>query len=230
MAATPLSPSRYLAAIEEEGEQLLAAAEGALALPVPTCDGWSVDDVVFHLGSVYSHKVAVVRLGRRPEVGEWQVAADDTTPEQDLAWCHEMLHALVTTLSACRSGEPAWTFWAPDQTVDFWWRRMALETAVHRVDVQSATGAVTPVADDLALDGVAEMLDVHLPAAGHPLPASVESAASGCAVRWPEVMVDGRPGDVLLWMWGRAPDTTVSLTGDAAAVARIRAGLWAAAQ
>jgi hypothetical protein len=37
--------------------------------------------------------------------------------------------------------------------------------------------------------------------------------------------VQGEPGPVFLWLWGRAPDTAVDLTGDASIVAEFRARL-----
>ena len=39
---------------------------------------------------------------------------------------------------------------------------MAQETAVHRVDVESGFDAVTPVDDELAVDGIDEVLDWFL--------------------------------------------------------------------
>ena len=39
---------------------------------------------------------------------------------------------------------PSWTWWPDDQTAGFWLRRMAQETAVHRVDVELPLGATTP--------------------------------------------------------------------------------------
>jgi hypothetical protein len=50
--------------------------------------------------------------------------------------------------------EPAWTFWPDDQTCAFWFRRMAHETVVHRVDAELAAGEVTPVEDWAACESV----------------------------------------------------------------------------
>ena len=44
----------------------------------------------------------------------------------------------------------------------FWARRMALEIAVHRYDGELAHGDATAIPDDLALDGIDEMLKVFL--------------------------------------------------------------------
>ena len=56
--------------------------------------------------------------------------------------------------------EAALTWFGPEQTVGFWIRRMAQETVVHRMDAQLAAGEpVTPAPDDLAIDGVDEVLN-----------------------------------------------------------------------
>jgi len=50
------------------------------------------------------------------------------------------------------------TFMRSDRTVGFWWRRMALETTVHRTDAELSVGQRTEVAPELALDGIDELL------------------------------------------------------------------------
>lgn len=214
-ATTRLTPDRYLDLLHREGERLLMAAEGTLDRVVPTCDGWTVRDVVEHVGMVYGHKVAVLELGRRPEEGEW-----DGPPAgaDEIQWCHGLLHRLAADLQGRPANDPAWTWWDADQSVGFWQRRMALETAVHRADVESASGAIGPVAGDLALDGIDEVLTVMLADAGvedviGPTPDSGQVAVSigGTTVR-------GDASDLLLWLWGRRADDAVSVEGDAASL------------
>lgn len=230
MTDTRLTPARYLELLHVEGERLLNAAEDRLDLPVPTCEGWTVDDAVFHVGSVYAHKRAVLRLGRRPEPGEWQEPEDDASPEDDLSWCHVMLHGLAAELAGRNPGEPAWTWWAPEQTVGFWQRRMALETAVHRADVESASGAITPVDADLALDGIDEVLVVNLGAADFAGVASMSTSGDEVVVHLDAVSVSGGASEVLLWLWGRLPDDAVTLTGTPLERQAVRAILKDAAQ
>ena len=45
-----------------------------------------------------------------------------------------------------------------DQTVGFWYRRMALETVVHRVDVETGFGVPRAVNAELAVDGIDEVV------------------------------------------------------------------------
>ncbi|MEV4286740.1 maleylpyruvate isomerase N-terminal domain-containing protein [Nonomuraea bangladeshensis] len=115
---------------------------------------------------------------------------------------------LRAEFAAREPGEATLTWYDPDQTVGFWIRRMALETVVHRIDAELAAGTpVTPVPDDLAADGVDEILTVML---------AYETTASAAA------SVAGAPRDVLLWLWGRQDGAGLTFGGDGAPVERLR--------
>jgi uncharacterized protein (TIGR03083 family) len=213
MDDTRLTAARYLDLLHEEGERLLLAAEGAMDLPVPACEGWAVRDVVDHVGMVYGHKIAALELGGRPEPGEWRGPEPGV---DEIAWCHGLLHRLAADLSRVAADEPAWTWWEPDQTAGFWQRRMAQETAVHRADVESASGPVTPIASDLAVDGIDELLRVMLADVG--VEDVVGPVRDGDHVRVvvAGTTVAGDASDLLLWLWGRAPSGDVEVAGDEA--------------
>ena len=151
----------YLALIRSDAELLAGAAAAAgEGAAVPSCPGWTVRDLVEHTGSVYAHKVACMQLGRRPAEGEWSLAP---APGQELvAWFREQLAGLLAELAARDPASPAYTWYPPDQTAGFWRRRMAQETAVHRVDAELAAGGATPVDRELAVDGVDELIAVFL--------------------------------------------------------------------
>jgi uncharacterized protein (TIGR03083 family) len=152
-----------------------------------------------------------------------------------------------------RSGPttPSATWWPSDQTVGFWARRMALETVVHRVDAETAAGVATPVDPELAVDGVDEILVVMLEGDWSEEPDDASTGqcvaiATGGKTRFvtlerasirvgesgpPEVAaLTGDPPDVLLWLWGRAPDERVSRSGDEEAVRLLRSRLSLATQ
>ena len=114
-----------------------------------------------HTGEVYSHKVACMRLPEGPQNDDdWNHGPG--RGQDPLGWFQERFDELTTELTARGADASAYTWYDPDQTVGFWFRRMAQETAVHRVDVESAFDAVTPVSDDLAVDGIDEVLDLFL--------------------------------------------------------------------
>ena len=245
---TRLAPDRYLALLAADGHRLAGVAEGHLDDSVPTCPGWTVTDLVEHTGAVYLHKIACMRLGRKPADGEF---SHGPAHGQDLlAWFRGAHFELLAEFGSRSPDAPAYTWYAPEQDVAFWIRRMAQETVVHRVDAESASGQVTAVADDLAVDGIDEVLEVFLSYGLGQDPDPDIEAFAGRSVRirtgswaWQasvdkadtanriplqripapaQVTVSGEPSELLLWLWGRRPDSAVTVDGDAEAAAAMR--------
>lgn len=157
-----LDPGALLSALAADSEALADLAEGHLDHPVPACPGWTVADVVGHLGGVYSWAWLVVRAaGEKPD-------KDREAPPEDrdalVPWFREQRTAVIDVLGSAEPDAPAWTFVrAGEPTVGWWRRRQALETAIHLHDVASAVGSPGTVAPDLAADGVDELLTQFLP-------------------------------------------------------------------
>jgi uncharacterized protein (TIGR03083 family) len=236
-----MEPDAYLRHLRTDAGRMAALAERDLDAAVPPCPGWDVREVLSHTGAVYSHKVACMRHGRRPDDDEWQQGPSDGEPLVD--WFRTRLDELVTELTERGPEAPAYTWYDAQQTVGFWYRRMAQETAVHRVDVESAFDEVTPVDDALAVDGIDEVLDEFLtyqaedvgpdgPGRGTVAvrtgssiwrvtlrPDDVELAREPGAS---DAVVSGESSELLLWLWGRRPDSAVSAEGDAELVAGFR--------
>jgi uncharacterized protein (TIGR03083 family) len=229
-----MTPDDYLVRLRDDAARITDLATGDLDSAVPPCPGWTARDVIVHTGSVYSHKVACMRLPQGPQQeSDWNHGPGDG---QDTAeWFQERFDELAAEFQARGPEAPSYTWYDPDQTVGFWFRRMAQETAVHRVDVESAFDAVTPVSDDLAVDGIDEVLDWFLvyqaddigpdgPGRGTVAvrtgdhiwrvtlnPDDVElSREPGPA----DAVVAGEPSELLLWLWGRRPDGAVTREGD----------------
>ena len=70
-----------------------------------------------------------------------------------MAWFEAALDELVRELVDRGPAAPSFTWWPPDQTVGFWDRRMAQETAGHRAVVESAYDEGTPGDDARGSDG-----------------------------------------------------------------------------
>ena len=239
--------ARCLETLEADSRLLAQAASRNLNAAVPHCPGWTVRDAVEHVAQVYEHKIAAIeRRGDKPE--PWPpIWPEDRDP---LEWFADASERLLDTLARTDSLAPTWTWWPPDQTAGFWVRRMAQETAVHRIDVEAATGSATPIDADLAVDGIDEVLLLMLAGdwgddlqpdltgtvgivtgdrmwrvAMTPDEVTVDSADGGT-----EATVAGEASPLLLWLWGRAADSAVEVTGDRGAAARLRRRLALATQ
>jgi uncharacterized protein (TIGR03083 family) len=206
-----------------------------------------MSDLAEHVAMAYLHKVAAIRENRQPD---WPPELDDVDP---LALLTQATAELDSVFAARDPAGPAWT-WGPEQTVAFWIRRMAHETAVHRVDAEAAAGERTPVDPGLAVDGADEMLSVLLPTIqrhwGDELRSQLKGARGevvavrtggrewrlelgpdgiGFAPSGPlEATVEGEPEQVLLWLWGRGGE--VSIAGSEAAAGLLGIAMRAAAQ
>ncbi len=245
-----MEPAALLDRLAADHARLTEVAARDLTGRVPSCPEWTVGDLVRHVAMVYLHKVACMRLGHEP--ADWP---PDLSAEEPLALLDRAYAQLTAEFAARRPTDASYTWYPPDQTVGFWIRRMAQETAMHRVDAELAAGDVTPIAADLAVDGVDEALVTFLAYFSRSYPDGFDLAA-GPAVAvaadgqlWevqptPEgvhvdpaaagegtvATVSGRPSDVLLWLWRRAPMDAVEIEGDPAAAERLYALMGAATQ
>ena len=133
---------------------------GHLEARVPTCPDWTVADLTRHVGQVYLHKVECMRTGSEVET-EWPPPG--LQDEEPVALLDRAYPELVRELTTRDPSAPGGTWYPPDPTVGFWFRRMAQESVIHRIDAELAAGtAIAPVPDDLAVDGVDELLKVFV--------------------------------------------------------------------
>jgi len=228
--------SRYLQLIRQDEQRLEAAAAGHLERRVPPCPDWRVADLLDHVGHVYLHKVECMRRQEAPQ--PWPPPEHGRDP---LEWLGEQTEVMLSELAERGPDAPAYTWHAPNQTVGFWYRRMAQETAVHRVDAELAVGAHTPVDPELALDGVDELLDIMLAGDWSDDPQPDLNGRVGLragdrswlvvmepaevriepTIAAPDATVTAEPSDLLLWLWRRLPPAAATLDGDRTAADRL---------
>ncbi len=227
----------YLEAIESDGRRLLdIAADSDLDLPVPTCPGWTLRDLVEHVAGANLWMSTCVSSGCTAQeriLPPGPVARDDL-----LNWSRQALDDVLTTLSTT---PPETLVWTPIRGPlgSLWWRRKAaLEVAIHRTDAEGAVGLKSQTIDPrLALDGVDEYAEEFLPlmllmVAEPPVTAVLLSPNDIRDSRTLSLIPAGDdrdPGaatveltasasDLLLWMWNRVPDGTLTVHGDDAVV------------
>jgi uncharacterized protein (TIGR03083 family) len=246
--STRLSSEIYLDHLRADGGRLSTVARSAdLDTPVPTCPGWTLADLVAHCADVYEHKSLILKLGRAPDPDERgpAVSGPDVLDVHD-----ERLATLVGELERVGPDAETWTWFPGETSTGFWFRRMAQEALVHRVDGELAVSSEpSPIDAVLAADGVDEVLAWF---AGHPGVLAHSSSRAGAAG---EVLVDagdhafvvelpddghvvrevdpldrdlvteatlrGAAPDVDLMLWGRPSSATVEESGDHAVLERL---------
>ncbi len=151
--------TEHIAALRAEGALVADTVERhSLDLPVPTCPGWQLRDLVRHLGGVHRWATSYVAAART-EHGDDDDEFMRLYPQDAglLDWFRDGHASLVAALSAAPADLQCWHFLRAASPLAFWARRQAHETAVHRADVEGAGGPITPYEPHFAADGLDEL-------------------------------------------------------------------------
>ena len=230
----------YISALRSNGK---AAAQAARDMPiettVPSCPEWTLLDLAHHLGS--HHRWVAGNLDQPPDGKAFKRREEPPADEAIPDWLEAGAEMLATKLAATDPAKPCWT-WVPfDDSVGFWARRTAHETAMHRWDAQNADGEADAVEAELAADGVDEYLgilgafqgrrfpeagSIHLHSTDTPGEWLVRLDAEGIQLTREhakgDVAVRGPASDVLLVLMGRKTMVAVDVFGEAPLFERFR--------
>jgi len=250
----------YLAAIQTNAALLAEGARLGLDAPVVGCPGWLVADVVGHIGFVHRTWAYYVRnrlqetvsdvpdedLGALPGLDTWLERPSDARgsllglPEGVIAWGSQGARELEDALRGAAPDEPVWS-WSDNHHVSHHLRMQAIETLVHRWDVQSAHGRTSPIDPELARDGIDQHFEVMLPArrgwtepragSGETYHVHRTDGDGEWFVRFEpngvEIRREHRKADVAIRgsaedLWGRIPAERLDVVGDASLLERYR--------
>jgi uncharacterized protein (TIGR03083 family) len=213
--------------LAEEAERVL------LSDPVPTCPLWSVRDLVEHLGGVHRWATAIVAGGLLQSPPPEQFAAQfapPTDPDGLLPWFREGANQLIDALRVAPDDLRAFVFLknAPPAR-QFWARREAHETTIHRVDALAArlgrmpSTAEAGISTAVAVDGIDELVNGFVPRRSSRLrtdePFRMTIAPTDVPTAWTIAVSDQPP----VASPGSDPQANALLTGTAAA---LYLGLW----
>ena len=250
---TPAEAAVHLAHVRAAADGFaILLAGGDLSAPVPSCPGWDLTRLAWHLGGVHRWARGAILEGH-PD-----------TPMPDgpsgapalTAWYREGAEALTATLHETDPATPCWTFGPRPRTAAFWFRRQDHETAMHAWDAAASQAGARPVYGTgdprQAADGVDEVAGFFFPRQvrlqrASPLECSLAVECTDTPGRWvlagdgagPEsardaeadATVRGPAAALVLLLWRRvgldnAGSNTVSLDGsEAAARTVLDAGL-----
>jgi uncharacterized protein (TIGR03083 family) len=180
----------FVAEIRRESAVFYATADTAdPTLAVPSCPGWTIADLVWHLGEVHWFwGTDIESRGTDPETIEAAKPPRPVGYEQLIAWGRSQADRMTALIEESDDATPVWT-WSPShQTVGFIRRHQVQEAAVHRWDMQfAATDRADPVSSEAAADAIDEFLAVTLPwgiSEGGPLSGTVHIHCTDAAGEW----------------------------------------------
>jgi uncharacterized protein (TIGR03083 family) len=233
----------YTAAIVRKSEAFAAAADGNLGAAVPSCPGWRVSDLVWHLSEAHDFWRTIVedRLDDSKLVPPYVERPDDN---ELVPWFRAGVTRLHDVLAGTDPATPCWT-WSSRNDVAFVARRMAHETIIHGWDAGLAAGEPPAIDTDLAVDGIDEFCEHWLGdpgAAREPMDGTVHLHTVDADGEWlvePDgaalivrrehgkgsAAVRGTASDLLLLLWRRKRpvDAGFEVFGDESVLARFLA-------
>lgn len=154
--------SDWLEAVRVNCALLAAAARTAgLEAPVPTCPGWTVAELVGHVSRRLRWATEIIETKAQERVSRSKLP-EPGEGDDPVEWFEAGAAGLLSTLEAIDPETTVWTFASAEPApARFWIRRMAHETAIHRVDAESAAGRASPVEPAaVAADGIDEFLEL----------------------------------------------------------------------
>ena len=205
--------------------ELFRNADGST--PVPTCPGWSLTQLLRHVGRADRWAAQIVRDRLDDYLDPRAVEGGKPPPDaaDAISWLQGGAQRLVDAVELSGVETPVWTFLGP-RPANWWIRRRLHEVAVHRADVTIALGSEFTLEPDIASDANTEWLErvaiqagsdsealpleegntIHLHATDSGLnePGEWTISASGDRISWSHehgkgtVALRGRAGELLL--------------------------------
>ena len=189
--------------IRSEGGRILELARRDPDRAVPQYPGWTMADLLTHVGSILGRTTLLCR-----ELPSERISGPRPSEGADvLDWYEATLAEMLTTLEESDPDTPVWGFW-PGPCIGLWERRMVVEAGVHRWDAEQAFGDPEPLLDLVAVSGLDEFTDLWVPRMSEWL--ALEVTAVDLGREWvlgsgmPEATVSGTASDLYLRLMSRA--------------------------
>jgi uncharacterized protein (TIGR03083 family) len=165
----------YAAAFLDENRafaEVFRNADGST--PVPTCPGWSLAQLLRHVGrgDRWAAQIVRDRLEDYLDPRAVEGGKPPLDPADAISWLHGGAQRLVDAVELSGVETPVWTFLGP-RPANWWVRRRLHETAVHRADAAIAIGGDFTLDANIAADAITEWLErvaIQTGRDGAPLP------------------------------------------------------------
>ena len=205
---------------------------------MPHCPAWDAAGLVRHTGGIFLWIATIISSGESVSRRSLDPAPED--PAGLAAWYVAALDRVLGALGAATPGALTWTFSSTgDRRVAWWCRRLAVEVAIHRWDVQHAMAVgglgPDPLDGEVAGAGIEEFVveflpglltqdgveglggTLHLFATDRPAEWWIDLDTGGSTVPGREdadTAVRGTRSDLLLWLTNRGPLDTIEVSGN----------------
>jgi uncharacterized protein (TIGR03083 family) len=150
--ATLLSETKAFGALYREADP---------TTPVPTCPGWSLNQLFKHVGRGNRWCAQIVGDRRREPLDPREVP--DGKPPEDVdeavAWLEAGAQLVIDAVDRVGADARVWTFNGP-KPAGWWIRRRVHEQTVHRCDAALALGAGIDLPAEQAADAVSEWIEL----------------------------------------------------------------------
>ncbi len=242
---SPPTFADHLAAVADEGRRFAAvAAAGPLDVPVDACPGWTMRELVQHVGLVHLWAAANIAhpserwlsVGDLSDLAPYWPEHTAGWPDDDglVDWYRSTLQLLLHVIRTMPDDHRCLTFLPAPSPLVMWARRQACEIAIHRHDAEIARGRPTGFDRRFAADMLDELLLGFAPrmraAAGSDERVmrvvatdvgrrlDVVLSASGVRVIPPagdaDLVVSGTAADLAVLLWNRPAGPSIDLDGD----------------
>jgi uncharacterized protein (TIGR03083 family) len=151
-----LSPAQHLAWIRENVDVVLAIPPDQLETKVVDCPGWRLDSIANHLAINSLAYEASIRLPVGGNVTEAVVSAwksESSAGEVAVERCRLRFEDLLETWGGMDPHAPT-AFFVGDADVATWLWHVAVETWVHRADVEHTLGVTPDLGPEAAFDAL----------------------------------------------------------------------------
>lgn len=144
------------------------------SLPVPTCPGWDLGQLMRHVGrgDRWAAQIVRDRLDTFLDPRAVEGGKPPLDPADAVSWLHGGARQLIDAVELTGAQTPVWTFLGP-RPAGWWIRRRLHEAAAHRADAAIAVRGEFTLRSEVAADGITEWLErvaVQAGAQGAPLP------------------------------------------------------------
>ena len=250
---TERSIDDHLAAVVDEGGRFAAAASaGPFDVPIEACPGWTMRDLVRHVGLV--HLWAAANIAHPSERWIFVNGMSDLAPYWPahttgwpddaglVDWYRSTLDLLVEVIESMPQDHQCLTFLPSPSPLAMWARRQACEIAVHRHDAELARGGVTGFDPLFAADMLDELVNGFAPRMTGPdadtdlvIQVVAEDLGLGHLVAMGpsgvradpgggahDLLITGTAADIAVFLWNRTAGSSLRVDGDGAALDRWR--------